>query len=110
MSGKYFTDEGAQRIIDNAVHMLELARSHTPPRPIDRKKSMEFSKKLMILTMIIFTGTWIVAVISWFMLETFPSELVAWVSGVTGFEVVFYMHKSKIENKAKIECGRKEVS
>ena len=71
-----------------------------PHRKVD---SMETSKILLLFTCVIFAATWAVAVFSWFTGRPFPSELVAWVTGLTAAEGCCYLIKSCIENKVKIE-------
>lgn len=73
------------------------------PQP---KRKTEFSKLIIALGFIFCIGTWIVAVVSWFLWREFPSELTQYTIWYFG-TVIAYMIKSGYENKAKIN-GRKD--
>jgi len=66
-------------------------------------KKLEFSKKLMIFALVIYAASWIVAAVSWFYLEEFPSELMQYGSIAYGVIIAAYCGKSAYENKSKIE-------
>ena len=66
------------------------------------REKLEFSKCIMIISTIIFTGTWIVAVVSWFLWRDFPSGLIIFISLGYCLESSAYMGKSAYEYKAKI--------
>ena len=71
------------------------------------KKEMEFSKKLILGTLVFIGLICIFSILSWFFVDDWPREIVeffVWpfIVGVTG-----YMGKSAYENKAKIN-GRKD--
>ena len=76
---------------------------------IKPKREMEFSKKLILGTLIFIGLICIFSILSWFLVDDWPREVVeffVWplIVGVTG-----YMGKSAYENKAKI-IGRKDGS
>ena len=64
---------------------------------------MEYSKKSMIFTQVMYTATWIVAVFSWLMWRQFPFDLVQYVTLIFGANYGVYCVKTCVENKAKIE-------
>ena len=72
---------------------------------MQHKAKTEFSKWIMGISTLIFAGTWIVAVISWFLWREFPTELTIFISICYGTESFAYMRKSGYENKAKIYNG-----
>ena len=82
------------------------ARAQPPIRKI--KKKMEFSKKLMVFTSVIFAATWAFAVCAWLAGGAIPWELVEFVNWLYGATFVSYCGKSAYENKYKIETGRGE--
>ena len=68
------------------------------------KKKLEFSKLVIIFVGIFCMATWAVAVISWFMWQQFPHEIVQYTGWFAGTAIA-YMCKTAYENKPKIEKG-----
>ena len=76
------------------------ATSHSQP-----KEKMEFSKWVMVIATLIFVGTWIVAIISWFIWRDIPTELIIFINICYGMGSSAYMCKTAYENKLKIHNG-----
>jgi len=70
------------------------------------KPKAEFSKIMMIFASVLCGGTWIVAVVAYFLGLDFPTDLAGFALAFYGAVSVAYMAKSGYENRAKIECGR----
>jgi len=66
---------------------------------------MQTSKKILYAVLIMFGCTLAVSLYSWLMWQTVPSEIMAWVSGISGSWGLGYYAKSCVENKAKIEIA-----
>ena len=64
---------------------------------------MEFSKKLLIFASIMYVASWIVIVITIFLAEDVPWELIETLSWVYGAAVACYCGKTAYENGAKIK-------
>jgi len=82
--------------------MREMQSRPTQPRPASSPK-MEFSKKLIMFTSMLYTAALIMAAFSWIYFGEFPQELMQYASWLYGATVVSYCGKSAYENKAKIE-------
>jgi hypothetical protein len=67
------------------------------------KPRLQFSKKLMIFSCVIYGGTWIACIVSWFWQGVFPEDLKTMATWLFGATFAFYEAKSCIENKSKIE-------
>jgi len=70
---------------------------NTPKHKI--KKKMEFSKKLMVFSSLMYAATWAVTMYSWFVFSTIPDglkEMATWLFGAT---VAFYNAKSVMDHK-----------
>ena len=64
---------------------------------------MEFSKRLIVFASIMYTATWAVIVISIFLANEPPWQLMENLSWVYGAAIVCYCGKSAYENGAKIK-------
>jgi hypothetical protein len=88
-----------KQLIFDAVH-----ENRQSAKPVRReKRSGSFSKKVMAFSCIIYAGTWLTCIVSWFWLGVFPEELKAMATWLFGATFAFYEAKSCIENKSKIE-------
>ncbi|MCL2617086.1 MAG: hypothetical protein FWD96_05520 [Defluviitaleaceae bacterium] len=66
---------------------------------------LEFSKKLMVYASAMYSATWVVSAVSWFVLGDVPQELLTYSTWLYGAGLTVYSGKSAYENKPKIECG-----
>jgi chaperonin GroEL (HSP60 family) len=83
------------------------------PQNFSRVKSksenqkMQFSKKLMIFSCVIYACTWIVTMTSWFFMESYSEDLKSMATWLFGASLAFYEAKSAIENKTRINAEAK---
>jgi len=68
---------------------------------------MEFSKKLILGTLIFIGMAFIASIVSWHVVDDWPREIAEFFVWPFILGVVGYMCKSAYENKAKIERGYK---
>ena len=68
---------------------------------------MEFSKKLLVFASAMYLATWTVIVVTIFIADEAPWELIETLSWVYGAAVACYCCKTAYENKAKIEGGKR---
>ena len=80
-----------------------ITRSHPPPKP-----KMEFSKKLILGTLIYVGLFCAVSVAFWFIFDDWPREIAEFFIGPF-IVIAVYMIKTAFENKAKIEAGKGDL-
>ena len=69
-------------------------------------RDTEFSKKLMVFAAVPFAATWVVAVLSWFLIGEVPEALLSYTTWLYGAAWAVYGCKAAYENRCKIEKGR----
>jgi len=70
-----------------------------------KKAKMEFSKKLITGALFFIGSLCVVSLLSWFLFDKWPKEIVEHFSWPFVAAIVSYMGKSAYENKPKIETG-----
>jgi len=102
------TDEIKKAFIDTLVAWGQMPVA--VPQTNEYKKTMDFSKFLMIFATVLCTVTWIASVVAWFLWREFPEDITQYSIWFYGTSLVVYMAKSGYENKAKICCGQEEAT
>jgi hypothetical protein len=74
-------------------------------RKVKEKTKMQFSKKLMVFSCVLYACTWVVCVVAWFWQGVFPEEIKTMATVLFGASFACYEAKACIENKTKLECG-----
>jgi len=92
-------------MINEEVKMIvaETVKEYVKRQPPQKPHKMEFSKKLMIVTSVIYALSWIMAAYSLFVKGEIPFELLQYANILYGASVVSYCGKTAYENKAKID-------
>ena len=70
-----------------------------------KKPKMEFSKKLIIGALFFIGLLCVISLLSWFLFDKWPREIVEHFSWPFVAAIVSYMGKSAYENRPKIETG-----